>query len=156
MLASWISQPFSRVSEVMTWQPGDPSVVRYFCRGRPWSTRAATVVVDSPELIAFYVAVGMPTKLPWCDGASGYQEVRFAECDYSFRDVPTYSRSLDIRQQSKQSPKSFHTGYASSGAAATLRSLAENDNSAWNDLVVKWRNSAVALSVNDRKLLPTS
>jgi hypothetical protein len=47
----------------MTWTYGDTILLRYLNRGRISHVVAATVVEDSPDLIALYVAMNSPMKI---------------------------------------------------------------------------------------------
>jgi hypothetical protein len=47
----------------MTWNYGDQIVIRSLTLGKLSQVTTATVVEDSPDLIAFYIAIDSPTKI---------------------------------------------------------------------------------------------
>jgi len=53
------------------WQPGDAIVRRELVHGRPWLCQAATVVEDTPELLAIYVPGGSALRFPDGDWPGG-------------------------------------------------------------------------------------
>jgi len=73
--------------------PGDHVLLRQVWHGRPWFVRAVTVVRDTPELTALYVAPGTICKWPCTiDG----QRLRIPQDEWDFEDVPWYGHMLRL------------------------------------------------------------
>ncbi len=49
-------------------RPGDPALLRELWRGKVWSVRPVTVVRDTPEVVALYIAPGTRWKRPVSPG----------------------------------------------------------------------------------------
>ena len=73
--------------------PGEHILLRQVWRGKPWFVRPVTVVRDTPEFIALYVAPGTICKWPrTTDG----QKLRIPQDEWVLEDVPWVGRMLRL------------------------------------------------------------
>ena len=74
------------------WAPGDAVALRWRREGKLGHVNAVTVVEDSPELIALYLAAGSPMKRPVGPDGRAWREIpaheRFRLSDWAHADGP--------------------------------------------------------------------
>jgi hypothetical protein len=73
------------------WSPGDTIVYRNVARGKIWSALAATLVVDTPGLVALYWRPGYPFKSVAADRATAratwLKDLSFSHVDRVWEDL---------------------------------------------------------------------
>jgi len=83
------------------WNSGDQVLLRQVWRSRPWFVRPVTVVRDSPELVALYVAPGTICK--WPRTKDGHR-LRVPQDEWVLEDVPWVGGMLRLTV-----PKAAHS-----------------------------------------------